>query len=374
MESSIIAAIIAAAVAILTIISNTVLSIQRNKQDGITSYRMKWVESVRSEFTNILSWTWFCNSTDGKITINSIDDLRKSVYRISLLLNIKDEYDRKILSKTFEYLESASNVYFGLNFNQLIENDTLKTMNTFQNNELYNKSEKIKKDLLMLVRVYLKTEWTRVKCESSINKIRYIKYWRPFVGFQASKAINDFLLQYENPFEFKHKEVDTGEPVDLIEDESPLKDKNIRNEDTEKSNDSKGKNSYISQLWDGWKILLRPKKYADEKVGIVMAMSIFLFGIFKLMEWALYFTMGFCIFCLLSVSTHVTSFFEIGEKALAEIPIPIFVIFNILCFLFARIFRLASYEINQSQKSEYIINVFNTVIAVMALIVAIIVK
>lgn len=99
MPSSITAAIIAASVAALTGIINMIISIYKNRQDGITKYRMNWINDVRNEFTNILSWSWYCQDENGSIKFNNINELRKSVYKISLFLNVKDDYDKKILKK-----------------------------------------------------------------------------------------------------------------------------------------------------------------------------------------------------------------------------------------------------------------------------------
>lgn len=107
MDGTIIAAIIAASVAALTSIGNIVLTIHRNKQDGVTYYRMQWIDNVREEFAIILSWNWCSQDEDGNIKVNSIEKLEKSVYKISLYLNVKDNYDQSVLNKTFKYLDAA---------------------------------------------------------------------------------------------------------------------------------------------------------------------------------------------------------------------------------------------------------------------------
>lgn len=204
MDASIIAAIIASSVAALTGIANIILTIHRSKQDGIVSYRMKWIDNVREEFSNILSWIIYTQDKNGRITINPINNLRKSVYLISLYLNVKDDYDQKILKKTFEYLEKVTKAYQTLNVGSLINldnpNDNLSfKLITLQDiNSKFEESEKIKQELHKLIRVYLKTEWTRVKAESSIIKFRYRHFWSCIHGFKSNKAIEKFSEEYKD--------------------------------------------------------------------------------------------------------------------------------------------------------------------------------
>lgn len=198
MEGTIIAAIIAASIAALTSIANICLTIQRNKQDGITAYRMKWIDDVRNEFSNIFSWTWYTQDSDGRFILYPLDELRKSVYKVTLYLNVKDDYDYKVLEKTFEYLNSATKTYETLLISQSIENLTYKFIMTQQSSNVFKKSQRIKEELQKLVRVYLKTEWTRVKAESSIIKIKYSFCWKKFKGFQADRAIEKFLKEYKD--------------------------------------------------------------------------------------------------------------------------------------------------------------------------------
>ena len=199
MEESIIAAIIAATIAALTGLANMWLSIHRNKQDGITSYRMQWINELREEFANVLSWNYYAIGEDGKINLNpTIDELRRSVYKISLLLNVKDDYDHKVLEETMKYLDSATtfikNTLVGINANNVPLANTL----VLQNNALLTELERKRKQLQKLVRVYLKTEWTRVKVESSIFKYKHRKFWKCFKGFQSDKAIQKFLSEYKD--------------------------------------------------------------------------------------------------------------------------------------------------------------------------------
>lgn len=198
MEGTIIAAIIAASIAAITGVANICLVIHRNKQDGIVSYRMEWIDNIREEFSNILSWTWYTQDSSGKMILNPMDQLRKSVYKVSLYLNVKDEYDYNILDKTFQYLNSATKTYESLLLTQSTEQKDLNYIAVFQGSSAFKESQKIKKELQKLVRVYLKTEWTRVKAESSIIKVKYSFCWKMFKGFQANQAIEKFLKEYKD--------------------------------------------------------------------------------------------------------------------------------------------------------------------------------
>ena len=198
MEETIIAAIIAASIAAITSIANIILTIHRNNQDGIISYRMQWINSVREEFSNILSWTWYTQDPVGKMIPNPIDQLRKSVYKVSLYLNVKDDYDYKVLNKTFEYLNMVIKTYEPLLLTQSFTQKDFNYLLALKSSKSFNESQEIKKELQKLVRVYLKTEWTRVKAESSISKTKFRYCWKMSKGFQADRAIEKFLKEYKD--------------------------------------------------------------------------------------------------------------------------------------------------------------------------------
>lgn len=197
MSPSITAAIIAASVAALTGIINIIISIYKHHQEGVTKYRMNWINDVRNEFTNILGWSWYYQDENGSIKFNNINELRKSVYKISLFLNVKDDYDKKILKKTFDYLDAVDKAYQGFAVGASSNNDIMKVYAANQGTKLFKTAEETKKELHKMVRVYLKAEWTRVKCDSSITKIAYLKLWKPFFGFNANKAIEKFSKEYK---------------------------------------------------------------------------------------------------------------------------------------------------------------------------------
>lgn len=197
MSPSITAAIIAASVAALTGRINIIISIYKNRQDGITKYRMNWINDVRNEFTNILGWSWYYQDENGNVKFNSVNELRKSVYKISLFLNVKDDYDKKILKKTFDYLDAVDKEYQGFAVDASSNIDIMKAYATNQGTKLFKTAEETKKELHKMVRVYLKAEWTRVKCDSSMTKIGYLEFWKPFAGFNANKAIEKFSKEYK---------------------------------------------------------------------------------------------------------------------------------------------------------------------------------
>lgn len=197
MDNTIIAAIIAAAIAALTSIANILLTVHRNKQDGITTYRMQWINDVRNEFTKILSWDFY-KDADGQMVQRPIDDLKESVYKVSLFLNMKDEYDQQVLRKTFELLKYAQKTYGTITMANTMGKEENKMILIFQANEANQRLQKVKDELHKLIRVYLKTEWTRVKVESTINKFQYFYCWKPFCGFQANKATKKFLNEYKD--------------------------------------------------------------------------------------------------------------------------------------------------------------------------------
>ncbi len=197
MEGTVIAAIIAASIAALTSIANICLSIHRNKQDGITSYRMQWIHDVRNEFANLFGWTVYVLNADGTVSVSPLDDLRVSANKIGLFMNIKDNYDKEIIDKTFEYLEIA----------QRLQKNALAAMQShsadsrfnamYENAEQNKKLGEIRQELREMVRLYLKVEWTRVKCESSVNKFKYCYCWSILKGFQSDKALNKFRADLE---------------------------------------------------------------------------------------------------------------------------------------------------------------------------------
>lgn len=189
MDGNIIAAIIAASIAAVTGITNVFLAIHRNKQDGITAYRMQWINEIRLAFAEVFSWKLYTQNSEGNMIACPIEDFNRSIYLISLLLNVKDDYDKKVLDKLFEYQKEVTKTYETLYVGNSTKESWIQLIMLDECRDAVEKAEKTKKELLSLVRIYLKTEWTRVKVDSSILKIRYWYCWKPFYGFQSEKVI-----------------------------------------------------------------------------------------------------------------------------------------------------------------------------------------
>ena len=210
MDTAIIAAIIAAVVATVTGLIDMFLTIHRNRQDSITTYRMNWVNELREEYSKILSWDLKTQDDSGNTIFNPINDLQKSVYKVSLMLNTKDDYDKKLLDYTFKYLESIENIYNAYYMHKRLvkyknEADSKEKQEVFERSiKLFDEDSveamdnifEIKSELHKMIRIYLKVEWTRVKSETSILKFGYRKYYKRF-KFNSEKALEDISGTYK---------------------------------------------------------------------------------------------------------------------------------------------------------------------------------
>lgn len=212
MDVTLKAALIAAIVSVVLGLVNMVLTIHRNKQDGITAYRMQWIKELQEEYAKILSWSFLSQDSTGKHIFRTIDELQNSVYKVSLMLNLRDEYDKEILETTFAYLEKVQDLYRDyyigeklkeyqekaeteekkLSFEELMEN------NSERGSDLLEDITNLKQILHKKIRIYLKAEWTRVKAESTILKVQYLDYYRPFKGFSSKSAIDKFESEYKD--------------------------------------------------------------------------------------------------------------------------------------------------------------------------------
>lgn len=210
MDTAIIAAIIAGVVATVTSLINMFLTIHRNRQDSITTYRMNWVNELREEYSKILSWDLKTQDDSGNTVFNPINDLQKSVYKISLMLNTKDDYDKKLLDYTFTYLENIEQIYTSYYMHKRLakyknEADSEETQKVFErsikmfdedSSEAMDNILDIKSELHKLIRIYLKVKWMRVKAETSILKLGYWKYYKCF-KFNSEKALEDISGNYK---------------------------------------------------------------------------------------------------------------------------------------------------------------------------------
>ena len=83
MDVTLKAALIAAIVSVVLGLVNMILTIHRNKQDGITAYRMQWIKELQEEYAKILSWSFLSQDSIDKHIFRTIDDLQNSVYKVS---------------------------------------------------------------------------------------------------------------------------------------------------------------------------------------------------------------------------------------------------------------------------------------------------
>ncbi len=210
MDANIITTLITGGIAIITVVVNMGLTIHRNKQDSVTTYRMAWINEIREEYSKILSWDFKTQDAQGKTIFNPINDIQRSVYKVSLMLNTKDTYDKELLDLTFTYLENIESMYNSYFLQKELSEDKAELISK-QGEESYDKTiqhiEKefdkaldnileIKYTLHKKIRVYLKAEWTRIKAESSIIKFKYRKYYT-CSGFNSEKVIKETLENYK---------------------------------------------------------------------------------------------------------------------------------------------------------------------------------
>lgn len=110
---------------------------------------------------------------------------------------------------------------------------------------------------------------------------------------------------------------------------------------------------WLTKIWMCLKILSKPKKYMNENMGISMVMAMALSIAFKLIEYLLYFLSVFSIYVAFKENLYIL------------------LMVSILSFVFARLFRMASIEIeNSSTEKNYIVSVFSSIVAITALVLA----
>lgn len=110
---------------------------------------------------------------------------------------------------------------------------------------------------------------------------------------------------------------------------------------------------WLAKLWMCLKILSKPKKYMNEYMGISMVMAMALSIAFKFIEYLLYFLSVFSIYVAFKENLYIL------------------LMVSILSFVFARLFRMASIEMeNSSTEKNYIVSVFSSIVAITALVLA----
>lgn len=110
---------------------------------------------------------------------------------------------------------------------------------------------------------------------------------------------------------------------------------------------------WLNKLCICLKILLKPKKYMNEYMGISMVMAMALSFVFKLIEYLLYILSVFLIYVVFK------------EKLYSWLMVSIF------SLVFARLFRMANIEMeNSPTEKNYIVSVFSSIVAITALVLA----
>lgn len=162
---------------------NLMVTIHKNRVDVITQNRMNWISDVRKISSSIINWRYF---DDTKDLLNPINEL-------TLYLNVSKIIDEKIVASLLAMYDYA----YKLSFYHNLRTNTAK--------DLYENYYKRKQEFRILIRIYLKKEWTRMKVECRIIKIPFVNFWIPGRGFNEKWATNTLMKEYEHikQYEFK---------------------------------------------------------------------------------------------------------------------------------------------------------------------------
>lgn len=169
---------------LLVSILNLFLTSHKNHTDFITSNRMTWVSSVRQLSSKIISWRH----------VESTQELLNLINQLILYLNISNEIDNTI-SK--ELLEMYDDVYKLSLYEYDLKGDEGK--------RLFECYYGHKQQFNILIRIYLKKEWTRIKAESRVIKIPFYQYWIPFYGFSEKWATTAIMKKYKSLDNYKYE-------------------------------------------------------------------------------------------------------------------------------------------------------------------------
>lgn len=165
-------------------ILNLFLTSHKNHTDFITSNRMTWVSSVRQLSSKIISWRHF----------ESTQELLNLINQLIIYLNISNEIDNTIST---ELLEMYDDVYKLSLYEYDLTGDEGK--------RLFEGYYRHKQQFNILIRIYLKKEWTRIKAESRLIKIPFYQYWIPFYGFSEKWATSDLMKKYKSIENYKYE-------------------------------------------------------------------------------------------------------------------------------------------------------------------------
>lgn len=182
---------------------NLIVTIHKNRVDVITQNRMNWISDVRKISSSIISWRY----------INDTKDLLNPINELALYLNVSKDIDEKIVANLLDMYDSA----YKLSFYQNLRSNTAK--------DLYENYYKHKQEFRILIRIYLKKEWTRMKVESRIIKFPFVDFWIPVRGFDEKWATNTLMKEYMHIKQYEFKpwiEFSEEELKDLICDSNRL--------------------------------------------------------------------------------------------------------------------------------------------------------
>ena len=169
---------------------NILISSHKNRMSGITQNRTQWIQDVREITNKITSWEFVLNDDD---FIRELANLRSNVNSLMLHLNISNKIDNEIVDNCLAMYDYGYKLSF---YKNLLPQEAQETYEVF-----YSHRAKVR----LLMRIYLKKEWTRVKAESNTWRVPFKNYWIPFYGFHEKWATSSLLKKYESiqSYDFK---------------------------------------------------------------------------------------------------------------------------------------------------------------------------
>lgn len=161
-----------------------------------------------------------------------------------------------------------------------------------------------------------------------------------------SSAITKALLEYD-----KRKEQETQD-----------KSKKEQTEFRTSLGVKEGKPKFFAAM----KLLFRPKKYAKNMQANAELTKLVLKLIYKFVEWIL------LLLSIFMIAAIPLQFIIPGAPIVAWYIDVVIVVWAFPIFLLSRIFRMASYEINQIKDYNYLFGLFATVTSIISIVIAII--
>lgn len=154
--------------------ANLVASVRKIHIDGISNKRSQWIESVRNITAGVVCYDLRKIKNTPQFE-KEYGEFLKNAYRLSLHLNIQGPFDRVVSDYLIEFVKSQH-----------------QCSDDFVHN---------RRMLNFAVQVYLKSEWDRVKCESSINpfkKYNEKKSIMSILGSLKGDYVNELKTKYTN--------------------------------------------------------------------------------------------------------------------------------------------------------------------------------